>query len=397
MRPQRRSLETAVKKNLLIYTGFVTDTWSSIEQRYIWLEKGLASDFNVYWLVPPAGSVYSRCNDEENRSREPVYVTELKRLNASVIEMDITRANGMLNFIRLSRLFRRYRIHAVYTHFNPLRYYLELTAAMNRIKVIKGEHNDEFAPDRKYRLCKYLFWRLVTDYYIFVSSQVEKHYGRIGLGSPSCTVHNGFDISHLPPPDPEKSRQRLIRHYNLPASARIISCIAKIESRKNQLFLVNMMKLINRPDLFLFLVGSTKDRDYMATIRKAVQTAGLEKNIIMTGYSPDVYTFIDASEMTLLPSFSEGLPNVIIESFFMQTPVITSDFYSIKEIVVDGENGFCLDTFRWQAWADAVLTLLNDQTLQGRMGKAGRKTVANKFAKSVFLLRTRNSLIRFLK
>ena len=59
-----------LKKNLLIHPGFQIDTWSSIEQRYIWLDKPLREYFNVFWLVPPTGSKYSRHTNKKDKDKE---------------------------------------------------------------------------------------------------------------------------------------------------------------------------------------------------------------------------------------------------------------------------------------------------------------------------------------
>jgi hypothetical protein len=227
-----------MKKNLLIYPGFVTDTWCSIEQRYLWLVGPLDEHFNVYWLVPPAGSKHTRCREEGNRSKEPIYVTRLKEKNARIIEADISKYNLFGNLILLRKILKKHRIDAVTQWFSPLGYYLELTAKLCEVPVFRKEHTFTFAENRKYKIVKYWFWKWTTSYYITNSIAVARHLidNRVVTAGNSTVVYNAFDISSYPTARKEESRGTLLHEFNLSPDTILLGCVAESTEANNNTF-----------------------------------------------------------------------------------------------------------------------------------------------------------------
>lgn len=374
-------------RNILIYPGFVTDTWSSIEQRYLWLDGPLRKHFNIFWLIPPAGSKHTRCRDEENRAKEPIYVTHLKKLNANVIEADITKFNFLKNFFLLRKIFKIYEIDAVTQFFSPLGYYVECIAKILGIKVIRKEHNFTFHKDRKYKIIKWFFWKLTTDYYIAVSKPVENHLQKIKglIKDNSYVVYDGFDIDSFPKPNPLKSREGLTNEFQLSLDIAIISCIARIDKSKQQHILLEMLYKLNDKRVVLLLVGSSDDKAYKEMLMEIIKKYGLEKQVIFAGYRFDIPKIMDASEITYLPSSFEGLGNVIIESFLMYKPVIASDIPPIREIIDDGINGFRVKDDNVDEYCKKTLELLNDKEKCKEFGINGRTKVEHLFSKENFI------------
>ena len=64
----------------------------------------------------------------------------------------------------------------------------------------------------------------------------------------------------------------------------------------------------------------------------------------MIGWIPrsKVPHFLNSIKILILPSYTEGLPNVILEAMASGTIVLTTDVGAVKDAVNDGENGFIL-------------------------------------------------------
>lgn len=375
------------KKTLLIYPGFVGDTWCSIEQRYLWLDAPLRKYFNVYWLVPPTGSRYTRYGNEENRYKEPIYVTHLKQIGANIIEADISKYNIFRNVFLLKKILKTYKIEAVTQFFSPLGYYLEIVARIIGINVIRKEHTFTFHKSRKYTLIKWLFWKYTTDYYVSVSRSVENHLKTKRLiKNNSYVVYDGFDIDTFPKPNQSLSREELMKEFKLPFDSVIVSCIAKIDKKqKQQHILLEMLYKLNDKRIILFLAGNTNDKEYKKTLITIIKKYGLEKNVIFTGYRFDIPKIIDASEITYLPSSWEGIPNAVIESFIMYTPVIASDIPPVREIIDDNINGFCIKDNNHDEYYKRTFELLNNKEKRKKFGIDGRTKVENLFSKETFI------------
>ena len=62
------------------------------------------------------------------------------------------------------------------------------------------------------------------------------------------------------------------------------------------------------------------------------------------------------------------------------TPVVATDVGAIGEVVEDGVTGYLVPPLNPQATAEATLRLLGDADLRGRMGRAGRERVVDRFS-----------------
>lgn len=73
------------------------------------------------------------------------------------------------------------------------------------------------------------------------------------------------------------------------------------------------------------------------------------------------------------------LPNGLKEAMAMELPVVTSDLSGIQELVVDGHNGLLVPAGEAEVLADRIATLLDDDALRERLGRAARATVVSDF------------------
>ena len=67
-----------------------------------------------------------------------------------------------------------------------------------------------------------------------------------------------------------------------------------------------------------------------------------------------VIPLISESDILLLSSVEEGVPNVILEAMALGTVVVSTDCGAVREIITDGENGFLVPVRDPRAIADMV-------------------------------------------
>ena len=79
---------------------------------------------------------------------------------------------------------------------------------------------------------------------------------------------------------------------------------------------------------------------------------------------------MDAATCLVLPSRSEGLGRVIVESFARGRAVVASRVGGIADLVEDGENGLLVDSGDAEALAGALVRVLSDPALAERLGQA---------------------------
>jgi glycosyltransferase involved in cell wall biosynthesis len=86
-----------------------------------------------------------------------------------------------------------------------------------------------------------------------------------------------------------------------------------------------------------YLIGFGGDE---ALIRKRIADAGVEKDIVILGKKDNPYPYMRACDLYVQPSRYEGCPITIREAQSLGKPVVATDFHTVKDVIVDGENGF---------------------------------------------------------
>lgn len=128
---------------------------------------------------------------------------------------------------------------------------------------------------------------------------------------------------------------------------------------KNHTGLINIFERIleKRKTAMLHLVG---DGPLKAKIEDLVKQKGLESNIRFFGFRTDSVKLIKEADVLMLPSIIEGLPAVILESFYSRTPVVANDVGGIKEILINNKTGRLIKKGNDQEFADSVIQSLEN-------------------------------------
>jgi len=93
----------------------------------------------------------------------------------------------------------------------------------------------------------------------------------------------------------------------------------------------------------------------------------------------DVLEILCASDVFLLTSAYEGMPNVIMEAMFAGIPVVATCVGGVPDLIQDGVHGFLHDVGDITGIARSLARLLTDPALRQRMGAAGRKRILSEF------------------
>jgi len=111
--------------------------------------------------------------------------------------------------------------------------------------------------------------------------------------------------------------------------------------------------------------------------------------IFVTDPASSNFIFINAlqriSSVIIQKSLREGFGLVVTEALWKGTPVVASNVGGIPLQIIDGENGFLVDPYDNQGFADRIITLLQDPGLSKEMGKKGKELVRKKFLKTRLL------------
>ncbi|CAK8724927.1 glycosyltransferase family 4 protein [Candidatus Electrothrix laxa] len=97
--------------------------------------------------------------------------------------------------------------------------------------------------------------------------------------------------------------------------------------------------------------------------------------VYFAGAVKDVGPYLQQARLFLLPSRVEGLSNALLEAMSWGLPVIVSDIPANRSLVQHKANGWVVPVNDSRALADAIITLLADETLSLRLGRGARQQI----------------------
>jgi glycosyltransferase involved in cell wall biosynthesis len=190
------------------------------------------------------------------------------------------------------------------------------------------------------------------------------------LGLPDERVHvvpNGFDAGLVG--DPDRGRARIGRPYVL--------AVGTIEPRKDHPTLVEAMAAVwtSLPDVELVIVGA--DGWGTAMLDRALDRFDPRRRVIRMGYvDPQTKADLLAGALAMAyPSLYEGFGLPVLEAMAAGVPVVTTNAGAIPEVA--GRAAVLVEPRDPGALAGALLSVLEDDVVRGRLVSAGRERVTH--------------------
>jgi len=154
----------------------------------------------------------------------------------------------------------------------------------------------------------------------------------------------------------------------------MVLVVGSHEPRKNHLAILHAAELLWRRGLafsLTFIGGNSWSSDEFVHRLQALQLRGRPIESISAADDDLLFAGYRLARFTVFPSFNEGFGLPVVESIACGTPVITSDFGSMREITADG-GALLVDPRDDHALAAAMHTLLTDDAELERLAKQAR-------------------------
>src|SRR5665213_2698333 len=169
-------------------------------------------------------------------------------------------------------------------------------------------------------------------------------------------VHRGVDVKRF---DPEKvAAERIVRlagEWRLPDGVPIVMLPARVSRWKGHTVLIEAMRLLNRPQVHVLLVGGGGSPRYQASLAQAIRRAGSAVTFRMLGECRDMPAAYMLADIVVSASTEpEGFGRVTVEAQAMGRPVIATAHGGSAETVVPGETGWLVPPGDAAALAEAI-------------------------------------------
>lgn len=154
-----------------------------------------------------------------------------------------------------------------------------------------------------------------------------------------------------------------------------LAMIANLEYGKGHDIAIEALNILLKEDAEynLTIIGHEKNSDSSKTpitdsLKQLANKLGVENNIVFLGFTENVGKAIENTDIVILPSYSEGTPNCLLEAMSVKKIVIASNVGGIPEFITDGENGFLHENKDYEGLAKKIFDL-------NRLTKEKRNTI----------------------
>lgn len=188
-------------------------------------------------------------------------------------------------------------------------------------------------------------------------------------------VHNAVDCdiaAHVHPRD-------LCAEFALPENAKVLVAAGRLSPEKGHAKLLEALQELRHrdPPVHLILCGSGAMEE---SLRRQAMAAGLNGRVIFAGFRRNILEYLAGADVVVNPSFTEGLPNVLLEAFSLGKPVVATNVGGTPELVHDGETGWLVPAGDAAALASAITRALDDAAHAQALGTQAREHVKARFS-----------------
>jgi glycosyltransferase involved in cell wall biosynthesis len=241
--------------------------------------------------------------------------------------------------------------------------------------VARGWTGQDFRVRCYDRLDRLLLSRM--DHVVAVSDGMAKAVQSTGVpASRIRVVRNAARDDAFRAPDP-RHRHSMEAMFPKPGE-RIVLSANRLTPDKGTHVLIEAIPAVVRadPGARFLICGDGTSRSHLECI---VRETGLQDYVAFAGFRPDLDDWMPNADVLALPSFNEGLPNVVLEACACGVPCVATSVFGTPEVLHDGLNGYLVPAGDSAALAARITQLLADPMLRRRMGGAGRELVREEF------------------
>lgn len=188
-------------------------------------------------------------------------------------------------------------------------------------------------------------------------------------------IPSGIDTERFSPLPPEDHKQRL----GIAPDRIVIGTVTRQRIRKGVEEFVRAIAAVAQyePRVHGLIVGEVQEQ---GEFRSIVQDAGVADRLTLAGRRQDMPQVYAAMDVYVLSSHDEGMSNALLEALAMEKPVVATDVGGTGEVIESGKTGLLVPPKDWQALARALGSVLQQRESWKELGKAGRKTVVERFS-----------------
>jgi len=155
----------------------------------------------------------------------------------------------------------------------------------------------------------------------------------------------------------------------------ILCFVGRLDPQKGITILLEAVARVE-PSCQVVLVGDGPQRGELAARAAAL---GIGDRVHFTGWRPDAAAVMAASDVFVLPSLWEGMPNALMEAMALGRCAVASAVEGSDELIDDGVTGLLVPAGAVAPLAERIALALADTDRRRQLGRAARRRIAERF------------------
>ncbi|MBI3469375.1 MAG: glycosyltransferase [Planctomycetes bacterium] len=215
----------------------------------------------------------------------------------------------------------------------------------------------------------------MVDRYVCVSQAVAEFSRTIGRLPPEklVVIPNGIFV-----PEYSQATPLDLAELGVPSRRHAITHVGRLDRQKRVDWLLTAAEqfLPDLPDHDLLLVGRGPEQ---RRLEQLATRLSIRDRVHFVGWRDDVPAILKASDLLVLTSGWEGMPNVVLEAMASGLPVVATNVEGIREVLGPTAQSQVVSPGDLEAFAVLVLAIARNKILQKKLGDANQDRVRREF------------------
>ncbi len=175
-----------------------------------------------------------------------------------------------------------------------------------------------------------------------------------------------------------KTEKAIREELGLSPDTFLVGVAARYDTRKRLDRLIEAMGNLKKYPTIQAVIYGGGDPQIKANLDRQIEEYGIEGKVLFPGFRNDIYNYINALDVFVLPSDSEGMGLSIVESVFLRRPtVVFQDGGGVLEVIKDKQTGYVVKTVA--ELSELIVSLYKKQEISQTICEQGHDFVLNQF------------------
>ncbi len=149
---------------------------------------------------------------------------------------------------------------------------------------------------------------------------------------------------------------------------KLLIYVAEMNLNKNQAMLIRALNEVLKTHKNVRLIIAGAD-NFNGEYPRLAKELGVEDKVDFLGHREDINDLLHASDIAVGSSYREGLPVNVMEALACGLPVVLTDNRGHRVLGVDGENGYVVKINDYEAMAQKICEIIENEDLRERLSK----------------------------